>query len=84
MLIFNFSRQYSVGFEITTVNETNPGAPGAFKKTSSGDYRWCTYYDMGMLKKLYTVFTFTNDNMRRPQHQHFIYIFKFVVFILII
>ncbi|CAC5410761.1 CAPN7 [Mytilus coruscus] len=32
-------KQYSVGFEITTVNETNPGAPGAFKKTSSGDYR---------------------------------------------
>lgn len=32
-------KQYSVGFEITTVSESTPGAAGAFKKTSSGDYR---------------------------------------------
>ena len=32
-------KQYSVGFEITTVSETTPGSPGAFKKTTSGDYR---------------------------------------------
>ncbi|XP_048735989.2 calpain-7-like isoform X2 [Ostrea edulis] len=32
-------KQYSVGFEVTCVSENNPGAPGQFKKTSSGDYR---------------------------------------------
>lgn len=32
-------KQYSVGFEVTCVSENVPGAPGQFKKTSSGDYR---------------------------------------------
>ncbi|XP_062607165.1 calpain-7-like, partial [Saccostrea cucullata] len=31
--------QYSVGFEVTCVSENVPGAPGQFKRTSSGDYR---------------------------------------------
>ncbi|KAK3108545.1 hypothetical protein FSP39_010301 [Pinctada imbricata] len=32
-------KQYSVGFEVVTVSENVPNAPGAFKLTSSGDFR---------------------------------------------
>jgi hypothetical protein len=33
-------RQYSVGFEVITVSENVPNAPGAFKRQTSGDFRW--------------------------------------------
>ncbi|KAL5006400.1 hypothetical protein ScPMuIL_015206 [Solemya velum] len=32
-------KQYSVGFEITTVTENVPNGPGSFKKKTSGDFR---------------------------------------------
>ncbi|KAL8615723.1 hypothetical protein ACOMHN_007476 [Nucella lapillus] len=32
-------KQYSVGFEVITVSENVPNAPGAFKRTTSGDFR---------------------------------------------
>ena len=32
-------RQYSVGFEVITVSENVPNAPGAFKRITSGDFR---------------------------------------------
>ncbi|XP_060067045.1 calpain-7-like isoform X1 [Ylistrum balloti] len=32
-------KQYSVGFEVRSVSENVPGAPGTFTKTTSGDFR---------------------------------------------
>ncbi|XP_076439397.1 calpain-7-like [Babylonia areolata] len=32
-------KQYSVGFEVITVSENVPNAPGAFKRITSGDFR---------------------------------------------
>ncbi|PVD29464.1 hypothetical protein C0Q70_08715 [Pomacea canaliculata] len=32
-------KEYSVGFEVITVTENVPNAPGAFKRTTSGDFR---------------------------------------------
>lgn len=37
-------REYSVGFEVITVTENVPNAPGAFKRTTSGDFRLATAF----------------------------------------